>query len=102
MLLGLAIYNSVHLNVRFPLFLYRKLLGGGGDIKVSDMLEELNQIEPEYYRGLRLIMDSLEPLEDMELYFTIQVENFGEKQVEELIDNGVSIRVTQSNKLQYI
>jgi hypothetical protein len=44
MLLGLAIYNSVHLNVRFPLFLYRKLLGRGGAIKTTDMLEELNQI----------------------------------------------------------
>lgn len=28
MLLGLAIYNSVHLDVRFPKMLYKKLLAG--------------------------------------------------------------------------
>jgi hypothetical protein len=47
-------------------------------------------------------MDSHEPLDDMELNFTIQTENFGEKCVEELKENGQSIPVTQSNKEEYV
>jgi len=40
MLLGLAIYNSVHLHVRFPKMLYKKLLAQGDvQLDVHQLLE---------------------------------------------------------------
>lgn len=43
MLLGLAIYNSVHLDVRFPKMLYKKLLADKElQLDVNELLEEVN------------------------------------------------------------
>ena len=72
MLLGLSIYNSVHLDIRFPRVLYQKLLKKTEEeLTTSQLLEELNQIEPEVYRSLKQILDSQEDLDSLELFFTI-------------------------------
>jgi hypothetical protein len=53
-LFGLAIYNSVILDVRFPLVLYRKLLSKG---KVSYTMADLNLFNVELYRGMKQLLD---------------------------------------------
>ena len=47
MLLGLAIYNSVHLDIRFPRMLYKKLLSKK-DLQpdVNELMSELQELEP--------------------------------------------------------
>ncbi len=59
MLLGLAIYNSVHLDIKFPKMLYKKLLSKV-DLQpdVHELLLELQEIEPEYYRSMTQILES--------------------------------------------
>lgn len=47
MLLGLAIYNSVHLQIPFPNVLYKKLLNKTDDDEYSpELLHDLHDIEP--------------------------------------------------------
>lgn len=44
-MLGLAIYNTVILDVRFPMVLYRKLMGCKGTF------EDLQELDPTLYKG---------------------------------------------------
>ncbi len=102
MLLGLSIYNSVHLPIPFPNVLYKKLLDRNEDDYFSpELLNDLADIEPDIQNGLKKLMETEEDLEDLEVYFTIEQEHFGEKVVEELVEDGAEIKVTQDNKQEY-
>ena len=102
MLLGLAIYNSVHLEIKFPELLYKKILAKPDEVEsTTEIIEDLREIEPEIYRSLKQILESTEPLEELELYFNIELEHFGEKVVEELVDDGNFIKLSQDNKNEY-
>jgi ubiquitin-protein ligase E3 A len=46
-------------------------------------------------------METDESLEDLEVYFTIEQEHFGEKVIEDLVEDGAEIKVTQDNKQEY-
>jgi hypothetical protein len=82
MLLGLAIYNSVHLQIPFPNVLYKKLLDRNEDDYFSpELLNDLADIEPDIQNGLKKLMETEEDLQDLEVYFTIELEHFGEKVV---------------------
>ncbi len=48
-ILGLAIYNNIILDVRFPAVLYRKLSG-----KLASSIEDLEDAWPELARGLQV------------------------------------------------
>ncbi len=49
-ILGLAIYNSVILDVRFPLVVYKKLLG------IKSTLDDLCVLKPVLGRGLKQLL----------------------------------------------
>lgn len=73
-LLGLAIYNGVLLDVRFPLALYSKLLGN------TPTFKDLKHGFPELAKGLQSLLDYT-PAEDVEsmfsLNFTAEYEFYG-------------------------
>lgn len=48
-ILGLAIYNNILLDIKFPNVVYKKLLGK------SIGLEDIKEIDPEIYKGLKHI-----------------------------------------------
>lgn len=50
-ILGLAIYNSVILDVHFPMVVYRKLMG------VPPTLDDLKGLQPTLGRGLQQLLD---------------------------------------------
>jgi len=50
-LLGLSIYNSIILDLHFPVVIYKKLLNE----KVG--LKDLNGLDPELYVGLKKLLD---------------------------------------------
>ncbi len=50
-LLGLSIYNSVILDIHFPLVLYKKLL------EEEITLKDIFDIEPEVYKGLVQLLE---------------------------------------------
>jgi len=43
-------------------------------------------------------LEASESLEDLELYFNIQLESFGETIVEELVEEGSQIKLTIDNR----
>lgn len=74
-ILGLSIYNNTLLELKFPRVLYKKLICP--DEAKLDCLEEVKEIDPDLYRSLKYILESKEPLEEMELAFDASVVQFG-------------------------
>ncbi|QDZ25602.1 RCC1-like regulator of chromosome condensation protein [Chloropicon primus] len=96
---GLAIYNSVILDVHFPLCLYKKLLGQSVGIK------DLGQMQPEVARSLKKLLDWEGPGSVEDVFcatFTIDHQAFGEVQTYELMPGGADIAVTEENRHKYV
>ena len=96
--LGLALYNSIILDVRFPFAVYKKLLG----LPVG--WADLVQYNPSLARGLKKLEQD-ESAEVEEVYaqtFTVDVDVFGEKKTEELKAGGKDVPLTSANRLEYI
>ena len=95
-LFGLAVYNSVLLDVRFPLAVYQKILGL--PLGLEDIMDE------ELRRGLKQLLDY--PGDDVEdmfcLTFDLTWTNMGEKRRVELKPDGANISVTKDNKEEYV
>lgn len=59
MVVGLAIYNQVMLDLKFPLVFYKKLVSEEGEKGERwNTLEELMEIEPDFYKTFRYILDT--------------------------------------------
>lgn len=100
MILGLAIYNSTLLELKFPLIVYQKLLAQ--EKYEFEGIDELAQVEPDFHRSFSYILKTSEPLESMELTFQAESEHFGEIMKIPLVAGGDRIRVSQKNKHEYV
>lgn len=103
--LGLAIYNQVILDVKFPRALYKKLMGGS---KVELGLSDLMDFQPSLAQGL-INMLEFRPEPDMKfedvfgpLRFVAQYECYGSMVEAELQDGGKEMEVTFENREEYI
>ena len=96
--LGLALYNSIILDVRFPFAVYKKLLN------LSVGWQDLQQYNPTLARGLKQLEDDTSAdVEDVYAQsFTVSVDAFGERRTEELKEGGASIPLTSGNRHEYI
>jgi len=74
---GLAFFNNVILDVKFPLVVYKKLLN------IKPNLEDLKEIDEDLYNNFYYLLSTKEKdLRNLlETTFTVTVENFGEKVV---------------------
>lgn len=95
-LFGLALYNSVLLDVRFPLAVYRKILG------LPLGLEDI--MDPELRRGLKQLLDyDSDDVEDIFcLTFEVTWMEMGEQRALELKPDGANIPVTNENREEYV
>jgi ubiquitin-protein ligase E3 A len=97
-LLGLALYNGVILDVRFPLAIYKKLLG------VAPTLADLHQAQPALARGLQQLLDY--DGEDVESVFMQSFEvttgHGALASTVELKPGGKDIPVTNSNRVEFV
>ena len=95
-LTGLALYNTVLLDVRFPMAVYRKLLGHS--LGLEDMVDE------EIKNGLQALLDyEGDDVEDIFcLSFEVTWNSLGMEKRVELKPGGASIPVTSSNKEEYV
>jgi len=95
-LFGLALYNSVLLDVRFPLAVYRKILG------LPLGLEDI--MDAELRRGLQQLLEyEGEDVEDIFcLVFEVSWMELGEEKRIELKPGGADIPVTKDNKEEYV
>jgi len=100
-LIGLAIYNSTLIDVRFPHLFWRLLLDKLPEKPTIDHLEEL---DPGYARNVRSLMEYNEPdFEEVFMQnFEVSVEVFGSNRDIELIPGGKDIPVTLENRDEYV
>ena len=100
LVVGLAVYNNILMPIRFPLVMYKKLLG------ISQFrLFDLEEIDPDLARGLQQMLDMKargEDVSDLSLTFEATVDYFGKPKTYPLIRNGNSIDVTNDNVEKYV
>ena len=96
-ILGLAIYNRVILDVHFPNVIYKKLM----DIKTD--FKDLEDINPGLSRGLKQLLEFDGDVEDVYCQtFSFDYDYFGEKRTMELKPGGKDITVTNENRKEYV
>lgn len=97
-ILGLAIYNSTILELKFPLAFYKILLGKQND------LSNYRQLFPESYRNLMKLKDyNDEELQAIGVTFEVSFKDlFGKVYTQELLPGGAKKVVTCSNLDLYI
>eukprot|EP00127_Corallochytrium_limacisporum_P006231 Clim_evm7s222 gene=Clim_evmTU7s222 len=96
-ILGLAIYNSIILDVRFPTVIYKKLLGKDG------VFADLALSHPDVYQGLSKLLEMPpDDIEDVGLTFSVDEEHFGTVRQIELKPGGGDIAVTGGNVKDYV
>jgi hypothetical protein len=98
-MLSLAVYNNVILDVHFPPAMYKLLLGR--DVNLDD----INSVDPALHKGLLQLLQ-FEPAEQVEnvycRYFATEWDNFGAKMEHDLIPDGRSVPVTGANRYAYV
>ncbi|KAL6042845.1 hypothetical protein QOT17_024210 [Balamuthia mandrillaris] len=94
--IGKAIFDGQYLPCHFTRSFYKHMLG------VSVRPDDMEAIDPEYYKNLKWILDNdiTGVLDD--LTFSTEIDDFGTMKVVELKDGGKSIRVTEDNKVEYV
>uniref|UniRef100_F6XVY9 HECT-type E3 ubiquitin transferase n=1 Tax=Ciona intestinalis TaxID=7719 RepID=F6XVY9_CIOIN len=97
-ILGLAIYNNCILDIKFPAFLYKKLLGRRAKFR------DIKDIYPVVYRSLCDILSYSGNVEqDMMLTFRVEYSDiYGCPHTHDLKKEGNKIPVTNSNRQEYV
>jgi hypothetical protein len=97
-MLGLAIYNSVILDLPFPMLVYKKLCA----VKVG--LEDVAELNEQEYKNLKALLAYKEDdIEDIFcLDFSVSYDYYGATNTVDLIPDGRNIPVNQSNKSDYV
>ncbi|KAI9175378.1 hypothetical protein H9P43_006739 [Blastocladiella emersonii ATCC 22665] len=98
--LGLAVYNGVIVDVRFPRVFYKRLLGE------QPTLDDVKDGWPDLGRGLQQLLDWPDSDGDVEdifcRSFDVSVAAFGTVRTVELVPNGSAIPVTNANRAEYV
>lgn len=101
-IVGLAIANTVILNLRLPSVCYDKMLKQPV-LTTESRLERLREIDPALAKGLSdlLAMDE-DQVESLGLVFSISRSYLGETKTVDLLPNGANESVTANNARRYI
>ena len=97
-ILGLALFNAVILDIKFPQVIYKKLLG------IKPSLNDLMDYDPELYNNLKFLLETEDNnlKENLDSNFAVTVDRFGEKIVIPLKPNGENILIDNENKNEYV
>ncbi|RLO04832.1 hypothetical protein DYB28_000622 [Aphanomyces astaci] len=96
-LLGLAIYNGVILDLHFPPLVYKKLM------EQSVTLSDVEASQPALGRGLRQLLSFDGDVESVfQRSFQVSYQVFGEIKTVDLVPNGSQINVTNLNREEYV
>ncbi|ORY03884.1 HECT-domain-containing protein [Basidiobolus meristosporus CBS 931.73] len=96
-LIGLAIYNSVILDVRFSFNLYKKLMGQ----EVG--LEDLKNLDPTLAHGLKQLLDFEGDVESaFERTFQIENEYLDGRFTYDLKPGGADVKLTSENRKEFV
>lgn len=95
-LLGKAMYEGILIDVPFATFFLSKLK------QKYNYLNDLPSLDPELYRHLRFLKHYEGDVSELELYFVIVNNDYGEQSEEELLPGGKDMRVTSDNVITFI
>lgn len=98
-IVALAVYNGIILTIRFPLLLYKKILGK------QLTLKDLQDFDPEMAKSMVDMIEMKrkgENVADLYLNFCTTVDKLGTPVEVPLIPNGENIEVTNDNVEQYV
>lgn len=104
-LIGLAIYNNVILDIRFPLVVYRKLLSPHekGFVDPLELFDDLLDVNPEVGRSLMQLLDFEGNVEEVLCRdYVASYESFGTEVVVPLIEGGENIPITNDNREDFV
>ncbi|QDS73824.1 hypothetical protein FKW77_006292 [Venturia effusa] len=94
-IIGKSLYEGRVLDCHFSRAVYKRILGKAISIK------DMESLDLEYYKSLQWIMEN-DISDVIEETFSVETERFGEHKVEDLIENGRNIPVTEANKMDYV
>ncbi|KAK9075671.1 hypothetical protein SSX86_003997 [Deinandra increscens subsp. villosa] len=96
LILGKAMFEGILVDIPFATFFLSKLK------QKHNYLNDLPSLDPELYRHLIFLKRYEGDLAELELYFVIVNNEFGEQTLEELIPGGKNIRVVNDNVITFI
>ncbi|KAG2232848.1 hypothetical protein INT48_006300 [Thamnidium elegans] len=97
LLLGLAVYNSVILDLHFPLALYKKLM----DVDIS--LSDLKQLDPSLGKGLERLLSFNGDIEsEYDRSFQVDIQSFGHVLTCDLKPDGAKTQLTSENSAEFV
>ena len=94
-IIGKALYEGRPLDCHFSRAVYKRILGKTVSMKDMETLDE------KYYKSLLWMLEN-DITGVIDLTFSIETDEFGVKQVVDLVENGRNIPVTEENKQDYI
>ncbi|WEW60822.1 E3 ubiquitin-protein ligase tom1 [Emydomyces testavorans] len=94
-IIGKALYEGRVLDCHFSRAVYKRILGKSVSIK------DMETLDLDYYKSLLWMLEN-DITDILTENFSVEVEDFGEKQVFDLVENGRNIPVTQENKEEYV
>lgn len=94
-IIGKALYEGRVLDCHFSRAVYKCILGRNVSIK------DMETLDLDYYKSLVWMLEN-DITDIITETFSLETDDFGEKQVIDLIDNGRNIPVTQENKEEYV
>ena len=104
LLVGLAVYNGVLLDVHFPSVVYKKLLPLGSPHRRLSLLD-VASLDPTLAKGLRDLLDFPDAgaVEDTFCRtFEVEWESFGAMRRAELVPGGRDVAVTGANRADFV
>eukprot|EP00928_Gymnodinium_smaydae_P011294 TRINITY_DN14186_c0_g2_i1.p1 TRINITY_DN14186_c0_g2~~TRINITY_DN14186_c0_g2_i1.p1 ORF type:complete len:916 (+),score=214.72 TRINITY_DN14186_c0_g2_i1:75-2822(+) len=102
-LLGMAIYNQVILDIRFPMVVYEKLLAEDAAGTIPVTIDNLVDIQPDLAKSLLGMLEFDGSVEDVYCRnFVASYENFGAVVEVPLKEGGEAIPVTNANCGEYV
>ncbi|XP_024025559.1 E3 ubiquitin-protein ligase UPL6 isoform X1 [Morus notabilis] len=95
-LLAKAMFEGILVDIPFATFFLSKLK------QKYNYLNDLPSLDPELYRHLIFLKHYKGDISDLELYFVIVNNEYGEQTEEELLPGGKNLRVTNENVITFI
>ena len=96
---ALGVVNTVPIPIRFPLLMYKKLLGK------KIILADLEEVDPYFVSAAKNMIEMKkngQSIEDLSIFFTTTVEKYGQLEEEPIVEGGKEIPVTNDNLDVYI
>ena len=95
-IIGLAIYNGVLLDIHFPAVIYKKMCG--------QLLTryDLKGYDPQIFKSIQQIIQYKGNMDDLCLTFSIDYMKWDKLETVDLIENGRNIQVNNDNRDKYI